>query len=198
MESFIDDIYKNVHLLQNYEKLEHYGKNDNQGFLYMFNCDKYNENPSVDLPENSFKFGCTSKELIERLNQYNASINMRNIFCINCTLSLKRERLIKMFLKNRTLFRPISGQEYFTNCFEEVKLLILIFASQEESYINSFYDAYDKKEIIYLDYLERVSDIFITLFGKIDYIEPKPIVNIPKKKYISTFNEKQFICLRLL
>ena len=107
--------------------------------LYIFNAFCYDENISVILPENSFKIGKTDATLYKRLSQYNPHVNTGVIECIQCTYPGKREHLLKTFLKEKTNIRPVCGQEYFKDCKDYIKYLILIVVSLPEEEVILYY-----------------------------------------------------------
>jgi len=96
-------------------------KSDVINWLYIFDT-----TISGKLPENSFKFGKTNGTIHIRIHQYSRYINISNIECINCSLPDKREALLKCYLKYTKEYVPVHGQEFYSNCREYVKNIMII------------------------------------------------------------------------
>ena len=117
--------YENVTDKKNIDEI----KNINlQGFLYIFDT----------LDDSNFihKIGKTEITIFERLSGYNKK-NIKNIEFINCNLSTEREKIIKMFLNLKTNISPIRGTEYFSNCRNLLKVLLIITYFINDDFINS-------------------------------------------------------------
>ncbi len=108
-------------------------------WLYLFNVDKYSDNPSIILPENSFKFGYTTTTMMLRLSQYNAGINIYNIECIRCNFPQERETVLKQYIRLKTELNATCGTEYYTNCKPIIKVLFLIIVSLSDNDILEYY-----------------------------------------------------------
>ena len=124
-------------------------------WLYIFDIENTKD---LELPENTFKFGKTNTFIKTRLNQYDKNINMKNIEIINCNYPDKIERLLKGYLRKYTSLKPVRGIEYFSECREYIKRLILLFLSQSEEDIilNTIY--YSQQDIKYTDFFNKIKE----------------------------------------
>ena len=120
------------------------------GYLYIFSASCYDANINKVFDICTDKFGKTKHPISQRLCNYKTEVNIKDIECIHCTLSEKRERLVKAYLKNKTSFKPVAGLEYFTGCRNLIKLLMLIIVYIEDNEIEiyeSFYNTKNMKEV---------------------------------------------------
>lgn len=135
MQNLADSLFEQdfFHNFTYYETLEECYKMVNpsdNGFLYLFNCDKYNQDTEFEFKESTYKFGKTELNLQHRLKQYK-TINIKQIYAIQCNDSSSREKYLKNFLSTKTNLLPIIGQEYFSGCFELLRILFYIFGKIE-------------------------------------------------------------------
>ena len=124
-------------------------------WLYIFDIENTKE---LELPENTFKFGKTNTFIKTRLNQYEKNINMKNIEIINCNYPDKIERLLKGYLRKYTSLKPVRGIEYFSECREYIKRLILLFLSQSEEDIILNTTYYSQQDIKYTDFFNKIKE----------------------------------------
>ena len=195
--NFLTFIENHEKYFKKYDNLDTVERTAICGWLYIFTAYCYDGDITKVLPEFTDKFGKTLKELFERLIQYKDEVNIKNIEAIQCTLPCERERLIKAFLKMRTPIKPTVGNEYFINCRNLIKILMLIivYISDEEII---------KYETSYSNYKKNKNDTeFTILFYRIDKyinkikendefelkIEENIYTIIPDNK-----EEKEYIC----
>ena len=123
-------------------------------WLYMFDVDKYSNNTAIILPNNSFKFGHTKHTLKLRISQYNPEVRITNIECIRCNFPEERETVLKQYLRLKTTLIPTCGTEYYTDCKNTIKLIILILVSMPDNDILSYYQTRSE------DFLSRIEQIY--------------------------------------
>lgn len=174
-------------------------------WLYIFDVSRYNEDLSVELPQNSFKFGKTNKQLVSRLTTYDSNINMRNIECFHCTLPDKREILLKYYLRRKSNIQPTCGQEYYTGCKEYVKTMMLIVLSLSDEDIMAFINLYDLNVAENLVYLDRLHNIYESILNTGEYtLDVIPVSDIsishdvPNSNFSCEVCRKKFITERKL
>ena len=134
-------------------------KKDTNGWLYIFkaSCNENNTNQIFNIDVD--KFGQTVTKLYKRLKQYKSHSSIRNIESINCSLSDKRERLIKGFLKYKLNIKPYICTEYFIGCRTLIKVLMLLFvfiSDRDINIYNEFYVRYNKIE--FMKFFNKISD----------------------------------------
>ncbi len=129
-------------------------------WLYLFDVAYYNGELTVKLPENTIKFGETKKSLLSRLKQYNTAIGMKNIEAIQCNYPEEREALLKRYIRMRTYLIPVSGKEYFCNCKDYIKILILIIVSLSDEDIILFDTYYTSDNILYALTFDTITNIY--------------------------------------
>ena len=161
------------------------------GFLYLFDVDKYDNDISIILPQNTIKFGKTDTFIKRRLEQYNHDeINMRNIEYIHCSYPKERERLLKAYIKEQTKYRAVQGFEYFVINRELLKFFITVFISISEDDIVLYEKYYSEKQIEYKQLFLRINDII-----KEKELNPEFTITIEKQPEIRKLETKQeFIC----
>lgn len=153
-------------------------------WLYLFNT-----TINGKLPNNSFKFGMTTKRIKKRIRDYRNTIDMSNIECIQCNHPEKRETLLKRYLNKNTNLYPIYGKEYYTNCRDYIKKIIYIIVNtltdNDVLLFNTYYT--EKNKGHYGKYFEKITKL----------IEPQDFVNIPlqviNKDHICAFCKKEFL-----
>ncbi len=116
-----------------------------QGFLYIFNIDCYEQDLNLKL-EDVLKIGKTNTHIKTRLSQYRS--NMTNISFVNCNVSDKRERLLKAFIKQKLNIKPVCGSEYFKYDRNVLNNLILYFANEDEKTITFNHSKYEEDRIL--------------------------------------------------
>lgn len=145
MDNIKKFLESNEHSFVKYNTLTDIIRSSECNWLYLFDVDYYDNDIERILPENTIKFGKTSNDLWSRLNQYNENIRMRNIQAINCSFPKEREALLKRYLRYRTNYKPVYGQEYFCNCRDYIKILMLIIVSMLDEDIVLFTDIMHQK-----------------------------------------------------
>ena len=116
-----------------------------QGFLYIFNIDCYEQDLNLKL-DDVLKIGKTNTHIKTRLSQYRS--NMTNISFVNCNVPEKRERLLKAFIKQKLNIKPICGSEYFKYDRNVLNNLILYFANEDEKTITFNHSKYEEDRIL--------------------------------------------------
>jgi hypothetical protein len=163
--SQFDNIFKKA---KNKEELRQNINSNEDNFLYLFDIDYYYDG-SKQLPENTCKLGMTIQPISLRLNGYNSLANIRNIEYIQCSNPIKKERLVKCFLKHKTNFVPVVGTEYFTNCRYIIKLIYIVLHFIEDSDIEIAYNYYDKKYKKYNILLNYIYSIYENVINNINF-----------------------------
>jgi len=178
--NFLLFIQNHSKYFKKYDNLDTVEKSTICGWLYIFSAYCYDKDITNVLPEFTDKFGKTLRELFERLFEYNEKVNIKNIEAIQCNLPCERERLVKAYLKNKTLIKSVAGNEYFTNCRNLIKvlMLIIVYISDEDiiKYETS-YSKHNKNDTEYLILFERI-DKYIDEIKKDDDFELKIEENI--------------------
>ncbi len=178
--NFLTFIQNHSKYFKKYDNLNTVEKLSLTGWLYIFTAYCYDADITKILPEFTDKFGKTLNELIERLTQYNDEVNIKNIEAIQCSLPCERERLVKAYLKNRTSIKPVVGNEYFTNCRNLIKVLMLIIVYINDEDIIKYetsYSKHNKNDTLYTELFEKI-DKYIDEIKKDDEFEIKIEENI--------------------
>ena len=163
---------------------------ENNGYLYLFDVEYYDNNTDIKLPENTIKFGKTIANIKPRLLQYKyEKINIRNIEYIHCSYPEERERLLKVYIKEETNYRPVQGIEYFVINRELLKFLITVFVSISNEDIVLYEKYYSEKQIEYKQLFLRINNII-----KEKELNPEFIITIEKQPEIKETILKQFKC----
>jgi len=178
MDNFINIILNSSSLFEYYITHKNIIKSSKKGYLYIFNCDAHNHNELV-------KFGETDTSIKERLYGYpREKINMRNIYALTCSLSQEREALIKGFLKHETEYDSLVGTEYYSKeCFNLIKLLILIISNFSEEEIEINYNYYSKKNKDCKIFFNKIKNILFNIKNnhnydlEIEYIKKNEDIN---------------------
>jgi hypothetical protein len=173
-----------------YDNFKYIEKSSVTGWLYIFNASSYDYDITHSLPEFTDKFGETEIDLYSRLYQYKDKVNIQNIEVIQCSFPKKRERLVKAYLNLRTQIKPIVGKEYFSNCRNLIKVLILIIKYISDDDIIKYEKSYSKHS--------KDDTEYNILFDKIEeYIkqikendEFNIINNLKQTKYVCEINNK--------
>jgi hypothetical protein len=133
IQKIIDNLFeKDINtLFEYYETLDHClnSKEFKKSYIYLINCDKYNEDLTIEFKEPLYKIGKTENTLKLRLKQYHKDNNIKNIYALHCKDSSRREQLFKNFLLNKTKICPCIGQEYFKGTVELLRILLYIFGN---------------------------------------------------------------------
>lgn len=117
-----------------YKDKNHLKKSNEKGWIYMFLTSFYNnKNMTINLPENTYKIGKTDSTIYLRFSTYNNIVDMKDIHTIKCSFPDQRELILKKYIKFKAGINPVSGQEYFSNCknFLKTLILIIIFIKEE-------------------------------------------------------------------
>ena len=128
--------------------------NSEKGFLYILNCDYYEQDLTLKLEDNVLKIGKTNTFIKTRLSHYKT--NIKNISFVNCNVPDKRERLLKAFIKQKMNIKPVCGSEYFKHDRETLSKLILYFANEDESIIIDNHSKYEEDKT--LEWFDTVYD----------------------------------------
>ena len=99
------------------------------GYMYILNCDRYEQHIEIEFEESTYKIGKTETNLKTRLKQYHPKVNIKCIHAIQCKNPSQRESLLKFFISNKTSLIPCVGQEYFLGNFNFLRILLYIFAN---------------------------------------------------------------------
>lgn len=169
MHNLTQFISSHSHYFYKYDTLSDIQPSSNKKWLYIFNTSYRNEDTSTKLPSNSFKLGKTSGTIRKRLSEYNAHIEMKDIECIQCTYPTIRELLLKKFLSEKTSNKPVCGTEYFSDCRDYVKVIILIIVSLHDSDIISFENYFHANKSDYTMYLTKIYDIYNNILNTEGY-----------------------------
>lgn len=163
MDNLITFIESHDQHFVRYETLSNIKKSSVCNWLYIFDVSYYNGNPTEILPNNTIKFGKTNTDIYSRLSQYNDSINMRNIDCLQCNYPEKREALLKRYMRKKTNYKPVCGKEYFCDCRNYIKVLMLIIASISDEDVILFDTYYKSDNILYITYLDNITETYNTI-----------------------------------
>lgn len=110
-----------------YENRKNILKSDEKGWLYIFLTLIVDlKDKKIKMPENTYKIGKTDSTIYLRFSTYKNLVDLKDIEVIKCSLSEERESLLKNYIKNKTNIHPIYGLEYFYNCKNLLKIIILI------------------------------------------------------------------------
>ena len=123
-DTFFNFVNNHNNYFKKYNDIEELKYDINTGWLYIFTALQYDNDLSKQLPQNTDKLGKTISTLFKRFLLYD--IKVFNIESIQCSLSDKRERLLKAFIRLRIKIKPIIGQEYFVGIRNLIKILMLI------------------------------------------------------------------------
>ena len=201
--TFLTFIQDHSKYFKKYDNLNEVEKLSLTGWLYIFSAYCYDGDITKVLPEFTDKFGKTLKELFERLYQYKEEVNIKNIEAIQCTLPCERERLVKAYLKYKKQIKPVVGNEYFVNCRNLIKILMLIivYISDEDiiRYEASYSNYKNNKSNTEFNELFNRIDEYIDKIKENDEFEIKieenvytTIPNNEEKNYICEFCNKEF------
>ncbi len=148
----LSSIVINNDFFENYKTFKDIIKSLKKGYLYIFFC--------IINGKNLIKFGETERTLRNRIFNYPyEKININNIFGKHCTIPLKRERLIKGYLKKETEYKPSFGSEYYpVESLNLIKILIIIFYNISEEQIGIMYNLYSKKDNNYKLLFKKIKD----------------------------------------
>ncbi len=160
MNTFKEFIAKHDKHFVKYNIFTDVKKSSERNWLYLFDVDYYDRKPTQKLPKNTIKFGETTINVWSRLNQYKETIGMRNIETISCRFPKEREAILKRYLRKRTNYKPICGKEYFCDCRDYIKVLILIIVSLSDEDILLSYRYYAENNIQYTKILDNISIIY--------------------------------------
>ena len=181
--TFLTFIQDHSKYFKKYDNLNEVEKLSLTGWLYIFSAYCYDGDITKVLPEFTDKFGKTLKELFERLYQYKEEVNIKNIEAIQCTLPCERERLVKAYLKYKKQIKPVVGNEYFVNCRNLIKILMLIIVYISDEEIIKYeisYSKHDKNDMLYTELFERIDNYIdkIKETGEFKLISKERINNI--------------------
>ncbi len=187
MDEFLTFINNHINHFKKYDKIEDVESVTKEGWLYIFSALCYDGDIHEILPENTDKFGKTIQMIIQRLRTYKKHVRMSNIEAIHCTFPDERERLVKAYLKYRTSIRPVAGNEYFTNCRNLIKVLMLIIVFIPDEQIVIYHKYYSEDNIEYNILFDKI-DEYIKLIKENENFE------LQIEKDIEESKEKNFKC----
>jgi hypothetical protein len=158
MTDFLKFINNHINYFKKYDTIDDVDNITERGWLYIFSAFCYEKDITQILPENTDKFGQTTKMIFERLQTYKKHVKMTNIESINCTFPEERERLIKAYLKQRININPIAGLEYYSNSRILIKVLMLIIVYISDDEIISYEKSYSENDIRYNEIFDKIDD----------------------------------------
>jgi hypothetical protein len=159
-------------------------------WLYLFIAKCYDRDVSKVFDKLTYKLGETESFIDSRMKTYNKKVNPTKIECIHCTLPVEREKLIKAFLNNRTNIRPSIGKEYFTECRDLIKILILIMVHTSDQEIIRYEKFYGEKNMKEMELFFVKIELILKKISENDDFELK----IEKNLCENEIELKQHIC----
>ncbi len=202
MDEFFTFINNHTNHFKKYNKIDDVDKITEKGWLYIFNAFCYDYDIDEILPENTDKFGKTLDIILQRLRTYKQHVRITNIEAIHCKFPDERERLVKAYLKYRTSIKPVAGHEYFTNCRNLIKVLMLIIVFIPDEEIVMYHKFYADKNQEYNILFNKI-DEYIKKIKEEENFELKIVENTKEEKsepviYECEFCKKEYSNIHIL
>jgi len=216
-DTFFNFVNNHNNYFKKYNDIEELKYDINTGWLYIFTALQYDNDLSKQLPQNTDKLGKTISTLFKKFLLYD--IKVFNIESIQCSLSDKRERLLKAFIRLRIKIKPIIGQEYFVGIRNLIKILMLIIVFIPDNNIILYEKYYDEDDLKYNElfdiievYLNRIKNnenfelkieqqkVDQKIVQNINQIEEQKLLyeKIDEQTYICNFCKKVYKCISAL
>jgi hypothetical protein len=188
MNSIDQFVTKYDNLFQKYkDKNEIKEKTDcnEYNFLYILETDYEDEDEELI---KIYKLGMTEKSMISRMNGYS---NIRNIECFQCKNPLKKERLVKAFLKHKIKVKPILGKEYFKDCKNIIKFLYILLQYIDENDILIWYKYYHIRDEKYIILLDSIYSFYNEVLKDHTNIKLDNMVKLYDEEFIEEIKEEE-------